>query len=285
MPAAEVAVDEALVRALLASQFPAWADVPLAPLAFGWDNAVLRLGDELLVRLPRREAAAELVEHEQRWLPVLAPTLPLPVPAPVAVGRPGCGYPWSWSVVPWLPGVVAESAGSFDLAGAAVALGQFVLALGSVDAPADAPVNPYRGVPLADRAEVTSERMSVLGVGADVRAAWRELVAVPAWSGRPRWLHGDLHPANLLVDGGRLSAVIDFGDVCAGDPATDLAVAWMLFPEAEREVFRRVVAPDDDTWARGRGWALSLALAILASSADNPLMAGIGRRTLAAVTF
>lgn len=283
MPAAEVLVDEALVRALLEEQFPAWSGLPLTPLAFGWDNVVLRLGDELLVRLPRRAMAAELVAHEQRWLPELAGRLPLPVPAPVGFGRPGCGYPWSWSVVPWLPGVVAESADALDLAGAAVALGEFVVALGSVEAPVDAPVNPYRGVPLADRAAVTEERIAALGLGDEVTALWREALAVPAWSGPARWLHGDLHPANLLVEGGRLSAVIDFGDVCSGDPACDLAVAWMLLPPAERAVFRSVVGADEAVWARARGWALSLAVAILSNSADNALMARIGRRTLEAV--
>ena len=284
MPAAEVAVDEALVRTLLAAQFPQWADLPLAPLAFGWDNVVMRLGDDLLVRLPRRELAAALVEHEQRWLPHLAPGLPLAVPAPVGCGRPDCGYPWSWSVVPWLPGEVAATHPPASQAEAARALGAFVRALAQ-PAPADAPRNAYRGVPLADRAEVTEERFAALGLSSDeaVQAAWRAALEAPAWDGPPMWLHGDLHPANLLVDGGRLAAVIDFGDVCAGDPASDLAVAWMLFDGAARAEFRRGVEPDDATWTRARGWAVLLGAAILANSADNPLMAGVARRTLAAV--
>jgi aminoglycoside phosphotransferase (APT) family kinase protein len=273
------------VQALLAEQFPDLADLELTELAYGWDNAMFRLGDELTVRLPRRALAARLVEHEQRWLPTLAPRLPLPIPAPVRSGRPGAEYPWSWSVCPWLPGVVASRAAPDDPVEAAETLGRFLAALHQ-EAPIDAPPNPFRGVPLAQRDEVTRQRAdqvaSLVDRGA-VIACWSELAATPPWSGSPLWLHGDLHPANVLVDAGRIAAIIDFGDITAGDPATDLAVAWMLLPETARSRFRTAAGViDDDTWARARGWALSLGLAYVASSADNPMFSRLGQRVVAA---
>ena len=286
MPAAELEVDHHLVCQLLAAQHPDLASRPLRLLAHGWDNVSYRLGSDLVVRLPRRQVAAVLVEHEQRWLPVLAPRLPLPIPAPVRIGHPAGDYPWSWSVVPWLPGRIVASAGIGDPVGEAHRLGRFVAALHH-PAPGDAPRNPFRGGPLPERAAVVEERLERLGAAVDeaaVRRQWEDSVAAGPWTGPPVWLHGDLHAANLLVQRGVISAVIDFGDITAGDPATDMAVAWMLFDRRARRVFRSTCdADDDDTWRRARGWALHLALAYLAHSADNPLMAGIGRRTIAAV--
>jgi aminoglycoside phosphotransferase (APT) family kinase protein len=291
MPPAEVNISSGLVRRLLAAQQPDLARLPIEVMANGWDNLVCRLGTDLVVRLPRRAAAAELVGYEQRWLPVLAPRLPLPVPAPVRAGQPGLGYPWPWSVVPFLPGRVAAQDPPADLGDAAVSLGSFAGAL-HAPAAADAPVNPYRGVALADRSEIITGRVSQLGDLIDrdaVLRAWEAAAGAPRWDGPPVWLHGDLHPANILVDRGRISAVIDFGDITSGDPATDLAVAWMLLPAgfhgAFRDAYRAASGPaaDDDTWARARGWALGLSLAMLANSADNPLMAEIGHRTMGAV--
>ncbi len=289
-PAAEVDIDGALVRALLAEQHPDLAGLALVEVASGWDNVMFRLGDELAVRLPRRALAAPLVEDEQRWLPVLAPRLPLPTPVPVRIGRPGYGYPWSWSICPWLPGSPAALTPPNDPVAAALALGGFLSAMHQ-PAPADAPTNPYRGVPLTERAAAARQRIEQLGDlvdGPAVLAAWDELVGVAPWSGPAVWLHGDMHPMNILVDEGRVSGVIDFGDVCAGDPASDLSVAWMMLPPEARPSFRRAAANasdpiDDDTWARSRASALAIALAILASSADNPAMHAIGARTLAAV--
>jgi aminoglycoside phosphotransferase (APT) family kinase protein len=286
MPAAEVDVGPAVVRVLLAEQCPDLVELELVELAYGWDNAIFRLGDELTVRLPRRALAAELVEHEQRWLPELAARLPLPIPSPVRLGRPGGGYPWSWSVCPWFPGVVATRAAPADPFEAAETLGAFLAALHQA-APSAAPANPYRGGPLADRDAVTrqrAEQVSDLIDAPAVLACWSDLVSTPRWDRPPVWLHGDLHPANLLVHEGQLSAVIDFGDITAGDPATDLAVAWMLFPSEARPTFRAAAgAIDDDTWLRARAWALSLALAYLANSADNPMFARLGERVLHAV--
>jgi aminoglycoside phosphotransferase (APT) family kinase protein len=290
-PAAEVAIDTELVHRLLAGQHPDLAGRPLTVLASGWDNVMVAVGADLLARLPRRAVAAELVRNEQRWLPVLAPRLPLPVPAPVRLGRPGEGYPWSWSVLPWLPGTVAARTPPTDPGAAADMLGRFLGAL-HAPAPPDRPRNPVRGGPLADRDAMTTARVEALAGFVDAAAVsrhWRDALDVPPWPGPPVWLHGDLHPANLLVADGRLSAVIDFGDLTGGDPATDLAVAWMLLPEREhgtlRAGYRAVNAAgvDDATWARARGWALSLALAFLAHSADDPVMAGIARRALGAL--
>jgi len=291
MPAAEVSVSPELVRRLLAAQQPDLAHLPVRLMAHGWDNIMYRLGDELAVRLPRRAAAARLIVHEQRWLPVVAPRLPLPVPAPVRAGRAALGYPWPWSIVPVLPGQLAARQPPADPAAAAASLGRFLAAL-HVPAPPDAPANPRRGVPLAERAAVVTEHLSVVGGLVDRGAAaraWRAAVATPAWGGAPVWLHGDLHPANILVHRGIISGVIDFGDITAGDPAADLSVAWMLLPADRRGAFRDAYraasghADGDDLWARARGWALALSLACLANSADNPLIAAIGRHTIGAV--
>ncbi|WP_435207430.1 aminoglycoside phosphotransferase family protein [Micromonospora sp. bgisy143] len=280
MPAAEVPVSVELVRGLLDQQHPDLADLPVEILANGWDNLVCRLGAELLVRLPRRAIAAELIAHEQRWLPELAGRLPLPVPAPVRVGQPTTEFPWSWSVVPFFPGRIVARSAPDDPWSAAATLGTFLDALHS-PAPAEAPVNPVRGIPLLGRAPGVLDGLTHVDP-ADRAAAlriWKVAVAAPVWDGPPLWLHGDLHPANILVDRGRISAVIDFGDLTSGDPATDLSVAWLLFPSEQRAALRQAYGrADDATWERARGWALALSLVFLTHSADNPLMRGIGER-------
>jgi aminoglycoside phosphotransferase (APT) family kinase protein len=286
MPSAEIDIGEPLVRALLTEQYPDLAGLALVEIASGWDNAIFRLGEDLSVRLPRRALAAALVEHEQRWLPELARTLPLPVPSPVRIGRPGSGYPWSWSVCRWLPGTSATRTPPDDPLEAAATLGAFLSALHR-EAPADAPVNPYRGVALDQREAGVIQRAAQLADRIDADAVvtcWTELASAPRWNAPPVWLHGDLHPGNVLVHEGRVSAVIDFGDITSGDPATDLAVAWMMFPAEARPVFRMAAGGRDEaTWRRARAWALSLALAYLARSADNPMFARLGADTLRAV--
>ncbi len=296
MPADEVDVSPDLVRRLLEAQQPDLARLPIEVMANGWDNLMCRLGAELVVRLPRRAVAAELITHEQRWLPVLAPRLPLPVPAPVRAGRAALGYPWPWSVVPFLPGQIAAQDPPADPGDAAVSLGRF---LGALHAPAatDAPANPNRGIPLADRSATDTQNVRALGGLVDRRAVlcvWEAAAATPGWRGPPVWLHGDLHPANILVHRGRISGVIDFGDITSGDPATDLSVAWMLLPAECHDAFQAAYRAasgypasgypgSEGIWVRARGWALALSLAFLAHSADNPLMAEIGHRTIGAV--
>jgi aminoglycoside phosphotransferase (APT) family kinase protein len=253
---------------------------------------MFRVGAELVARLPRRTLGAQILVHEQRWLPLLAPRLPLPIPYPERIGHPAHGYPWPWSIVPYLPGEPAATADRLDLPLAAAAIAGFLGAM-HVPAPADAPPNPFRGVPLAERAENFGKNdLNTLAGQVDraaVLAVWEDALAAPVFAGPPVWLHGDMHPANILVRDGLVSGIIDFGDITAGDPAADLSVAWMLLPielhGAFRDAYQAAGAPaaDDALWRRARGWALNLALAFLAHSADNPLIHGIGDRTLRAV--
>jgi aminoglycoside phosphotransferase (APT) family kinase protein len=283
-PSAEIDIDEPLVRDLLSEQQPTLADRPMRFVASGWDNVVVRLGTDLMIRLPRRAAAAQLVLNEQRWLPMLAPSLPLPVPTPVFAGVPSGQYPWAWSICPWLPGESAAAAPPSDPHDAALALASFVVALHR-PAPPDAPENPFRGVHLRQRADAVRQRLGSLGdvIDADrVHRVWDDLRATPEWDGAPMWLHGDLHPSNMLTDHGKLSAIIDFGDITSGDPATDLALAWMMFERRERAVFRSAAAIDDNCWRRAAGWALNLSLAYMTGD-DTTSMPSIGRATLAAV--
>jgi aminoglycoside phosphotransferase (APT) family kinase protein len=283
MPAAEVDVDGALVRGLLADQRPDLSDLAVSPLGSGWDNFSFRLGSEHVVRLPRRSVAATLVENEARWLPTLATALPLPVPAPVFLGEPGRGYPWRWVISPWIGGGPVGDKGLLDAAGATQDLAAFLAALHQ-PAPSSAPRNPFRGIPLADRDSTTRQRIQLLESQVDAVAlleVWDEVLDIPVHSGQPIWLHGDLHPFNLLAEGGHLTGVIDFGDITSGDPATDLSVAWMLFDRPHRETFRAIYGDgDEDMWGRARGWAVSLATAYLAHSANNAAMGAVGRRTV-----
>ncbi len=284
-PPAEVTIDPSLVRALLQQQHTDLAHLPLTDIGEGWDNRLFRLGDDLAVRIPRRAASAALIEREQRWLPQLSLRLPVAVPVPVRIGRPGSGFPWSWSVVPWFSGESALTAPPRDLASMVADLGRFLRALHQ-PAPDDAPRNPWRGVPLATRAKRVREHLRQLNGlvdGVAVRSLWERVVSASPWPGPPLWIHGDLHPGNLLVSGSTLSAVIDFGDLAAGDPATDLSVFWMLpspqstFLASARE---ECSAIDDDTWMRARGWALALGLTYLASSRDDEAFGALGRATI-----
>src|SRR5690349_14656676 len=300
MPAAEVDVSADLVRRLLADQHPDLARLPVKYLANGWDNELYRVGDGLVARLPRRALGAQIIKNEQRWLPGLAPRLPLPIPRPERTGVPACGYPYSWSVVPYLPGVPAAEASSFDPTAAAAAVGGFLGAL-HVPAPADAPANPFRGVPLAERAGTFAANLALLTGQADqdqagrdrvdrdaVRRAWDAALAASGYDGPPVWLHGDLHPANILVNDGQVSGVIDFGDITAGDPASDLSVAWMLLPPGRHASFWSAYQAaggrvGEALRARARGWALNLAIVLLAHSDDNPVLWHVGRRTVSTV--
>jgi aminoglycoside phosphotransferase (APT) family kinase protein len=283
---AEVDADENLARSLLFEQHPDLADLPLVRVDAGWDNTLWRLGDELLLRLPRRAAAAPLTLNEQRWLPQLAPLLPLPVPAPIRFGRPSGTYPWSWSIVPWLNGCPGDRCPITVPDDAAERLGRFLRALHHT-APAGAPHNPFRGVPLSQRAATFEDRLGELSAEVDVggtRRVWERACVAAEWSGAPVWIHGDLHPANTLVAHGTLAAVLDFGDICAGDPAIDLAGAWMLLPPSALPTFIAAYGGvDADLEDRSLGWAILLGLMLLAIGlAGRPTYATVGRRTLAA---
>lgn len=281
MPPATVEVSAAVVRALLRDQQPDLVDSPLVRVANGWDNATFRLGDDLVVRLPRRDEAVPLILHEQRYVPGIAIGSPVPVPVPVYAGRPTSDFPWPWSIVRWVPGVPAVDAGPADRAPAANGLAAFLAAL-HVPADAEVPVNPVRGVPLLDRSAVVLERLGDrqrYPRAAELGAVWAQACAAPAWDGPAMMLHGDLHPANILLAAdGSLAGVIDFGDVGAGDPAVDLAVGWLMFDAGTRQRFIGAFGPavDRDTWARARGWALVLSTAMLSNSDDNPRMFSVG---------
>ncbi|KRC62136.1 hypothetical protein ASE14_11625 [Agromyces sp. Root81] len=295
-PEPDIPVDAGLAAALVAAQHPDLAG-PIVRLANGWDNAMFRLGEHHLVRLPRRTIAAGLVLHEQRWLPGIARRVSVPVPAPVRIGRPApeLGFDFPWSILPWFDGASAADVEPSARAAAAASLAAFVAELG-VPAPADAPVNAYRGVPLAERDEVVRGRLE-RGFGAGLavapesekiealRAVWDRSLAANPWSGPPIWQHGDLHPANLvLAASGDLAAVVDFGDVCAGDPACDLATAWLTFGAPARAAFRAEVErrreTDDAMWDRARGWALVLGSAIVDTIGTGGRLGRVGVHAL-----
>jgi aminoglycoside phosphotransferase (APT) family kinase protein len=288
-PPAEARIDAALVRALLEEQHPDLAGLRLVEAGEGWDNRTFRLGDDLAVRLPRRAASARLIEHELRWLPALAPHLPLPVPSPVRSGRAGCGFPWPWSVTRWLPGETALASPALDEYAVASGLALFLRALHRPAAP-DAPHNPWRGVPLDARDALLHQNLAAIDGEVDhaaIIAQWERLRAAPPWQGGGLWIHGDLHPGNLLVRDGRLSGVVDFGDITAGDPATDLAVGWMLLRGAARSRFRDLTCGaegwlDDAAWARGRAWALALGVAFLANAGADDRFASMAAATIEA---
>jgi aminoglycoside phosphotransferase (APT) family kinase protein len=255
-------IDSDLAARLVAAQFPQWAALPLTRVPLGgWDNRTFRLGDELSVRLPSAEAYAAQVAKEQRWLPRLARELPLPVPSPVGAGVPGEGYPWPWSVYRWLPGEPAETARVADATACAEALGGFLTALEQVDAsdgPAAGVHNFHRGGDLRVYDTETRAALRALVGQVDTSAAlevWDSALA-SRWEAPPVWVHGDVSAANLLVEDGRLSAVIDFGSSGVGDPASDTVIAWTFLEGPARDTLRAAWQLDEDTWARGRGWAL-----------------------------
>ncbi|WP_222194343.1 aminoglycoside phosphotransferase family protein [Modestobacter italicus] len=263
-------IDAALVRRLLAAQFPAWAGLPVEPVEpGGWDNRTFRLGAEMLVRLPSAEPYATQVRKEQQWLPRLATHLPLPIPVPLGQGTPGDGFPWPWSVYRWLDGEDAAAAPVADPVTFAADLAGFLTALQDVDPTGGPPAGPQswlRGGPLTGYDAQTREAIEVLGDaidGAAAAALWADALST-SWDRPPRWFHGDVAAGNLLVRDGRLAAVLDFGTCGVGDPACDLVIAWTLFGGESRAAFRAGLALDDDTWARGRGWALWKALIVRA---------------------
>lgn len=286
IPPADVDVDERLVRCLLRSQHPDLAGLPLRHVATGWDNVTYRLGDRLAVRLPRISGAAPLVVAEQTWLPWLAGHLPVAVPVPLRQGRRGRGFPWPWSIVPWTPGRTADRE-PLDPAQAGV-LGRFLACLHR-SPPPGFPRNDWRGIPLTSLRETVEPKLAALtdasaGLAVPPETVWdrwREAVRAPA-DAAETCIHGDLHPRNLVVDQGRLSAVLDWGDMTAGDPAADLAAAWLLFPVAAHPALWTAYGQvSDDTRTRARGWAVFFgAMLLTIGLASDPVLAGIGRRTL-----
>jgi aminoglycoside phosphotransferase (APT) family kinase protein len=278
MHADEVDIDEALVRRLVAAQFPQWAELPIEPvLPRGTDNALYRLGDDMVVRLPRRERTSETLQKERRWLPQLAPFLPVAVPLPVADGAPGESFPFAWCVYSWLDGETAPVADAAEPA-------EFIAALQRVDPSGGPPPgehNFFRGAPLTTRDAATRASLAAVGVP---EAVWESAIRAPEWNRPPVWIHGDLDARNLLVEDGHLSGVIDWGGLGVGDPACDVMVAWKVFSAgAPRDAFRDALAVDDATWVRARGWAISTAVNALTyyTEETNAALVHEARRWLA----
>ena len=285
-----VHIDAALVRRLVAAQFPRWADLPVRPVEHdGWDNTTFRLGEDMSVRLPSAAPYAPQVEKEHRWLPKLAPLLPLPIPTPLAKGVPTVDYPFPWSVYRWLEGEPATVGTIRDTSEFATALALFLTALYRID-PAGGPSpgrhNFFRGGSLEVYDAETRQAIAALQGEIDAGAAgdvWEAALAT-TWLGPPVPFHGDVAAGNLLVRDGSLVAVIDFGTSGVGDPSCDLAIAWTLLEGEGRAAFRAVIGLDDATWARGRGWALWKALITLAGNVEtNPPEAEMARRVIESV--
>ncbi len=268
-------ITPAVAARLVATQFPQWADLPVVPVAVdGWDNTTFRLGDELCVRLPSADAYVAQVEKEHRWLPILARRLPLPIPAPVALGRPGGGFPRPWSIYRWIEGDHASVDRIANLTAFAADLSGFLAALYAIDASTGPPPgmhNFFRGGPVDTYDAQTRASIARLADEIDPEAAtavWEAALA-SAWDRSPVWVHGDVAASNLLVTEGALRAVIDFGCAAVGDPACDLVIAWTFFTDESSAVFRSGLPFDDATWARGRGWALWKALITLAHEKEG----------------
>jgi aminoglycoside phosphotransferase (APT) family kinase protein len=256
----ELELDEALVRRLLAEQFPEWGELPLQRIEpSGTVNAIFRLGSRLSVRLPRREGPTEAGSAELEWLPKLAPQLPVEVPVPIAQGCPGAGYPWFWEIHSWVKGEIVPVE-EIDAVQAARELAALVEALQGLDS-AGAP--PGRGIPLALRDEQMQYWWARFDGDPRAWETWRLAVAAPPWDGPPVWHHGDLDCRNWVVQDRRISGVIDWGSMGVGDPACDVMVAWKLHSAAARDAFREALSADDATWQRARGWAVSQAVAAL----------------------
>lgn len=280
-------INERLAHRLVTKQFPQWARLPVRPVTLGgWDNRTFHLGDDMLLRFPSAEEYAVQVEKEQFWLPKLQSSLPLPIPEPIGLGKPAYNYPWKWSIYRWLEGDTAASVQISDKRQLATTLGQFLRALQKIDlkgGTTPGPHNFYRGGPLSTYDAETRRALSILRHKIDTKSAtkvWDAGVATE-WQHPPVWVHGDMSPGNLLVKRNQLSAVIDFGMLAVGDPACDLTIAWTLFEPEFRNTFRDVFSFDDDTWARGRAWALWKALIVMANMTEtNPVESAQSRRVV-----
>lgn len=274
MKGKQTAIDISLVHRLIASQFPKWKELAVDPVALsGWDNRIFRLGKDMLVRLPSAAEYELQVDKEHQWLPRLGPDLPLPIPVPIAKGKPEHGYPWKWSIYQWLEGETAASAPITDLAEFAADLAKFLSALQSIDAtggPSPRLHSFCRGGPLSIYGEDVHRAISLLRSKVNENAAiqvWERALAT-SWRRDPVWVHGDISAGNLLVQEGKLCAVIDFGQLAIGDPACDLAISWTLFHGKSRAVFQEMLPLDPGTWDRARAWALWKALITAAGFTD-----------------
>jgi len=275
-----IEITTALVRHLIDTQFPQWKGLSIRPVALsGWDNRTFHLGEDMLVRLPSSKEYAAQVEKEQFWLPRLSRQLPLSIPVPLALGEPGEGYPWKWSIYRWIEGDSAASAPTIHLEQLATDLAQFLNALHRINAsggPLPGPHSFFRGGFLSVYDAETRQAITLLKNRIDdvtVTKIWETALAT-SWQGPPVWVHGDISAGNLLIKNDRLCAVIDFGQLTIGDPACDLAIAWTLFRKESRHIFQATLHLDTDTWNRGRAWALWKALIIAAGLVKSNTVEG-----------
>jgi aminoglycoside phosphotransferase (APT) family kinase protein len=267
----EIEIEDALVRHLIAAQFPDWASLPVRQVEpSGTVNAIFRLGNDLSVRLPRVDGPTTPGSKESEWLPKLAPQLPVEVPVPVAQGRPTDEYPWFWEIHTWVEGEMTP-VDVIDVIQAARDLAALVGTMQQLD-PSGAPRG--RGISLVERDPETRYWLTRFQGDPIVGAEWERALAAPPWDGAPVWHHGDLDVRNWLVRDGRISGVIDWGAMGIGDPACDVMVAWKLHSPEARDAFREALPTDDATWERARGWVISQAVAILAyyTPANNPTL-------------
>lgn len=283
----EVEIDQDLVRRLIAGQFPDWASLPITPVkSSGTNNALFRLGNDLIIRLPRIPKAAGHIDRERTWLPVLAPHLSAQVPIPQGLGKPAHGFPWPWTVYSFLDGKNPTENALEQPDAVAHDLSRFIIELRKVPITNDAP-KARRGKPLATQDEQVLQALKDLADTIDVKLAakiWKQCLDQEEWSKDPVWVHGDLMPGNLLVKNGHLSGICDFEGVGVGDPACDLIPAWNLLTPESRQSFREQLNVDDATWERGKGWAFSMAVIQLPYYKDsNPVMAANARYTIASV--
>ncbi len=276
------------MRHLLRTQFPAIAEQECWHIGEGFDNFLWRVGDHLIVRLPRREAAVTPLVNEINWLNVLAQHLSVRTPAPLLAGVPSERFAWPWIIGRWIDGVPGDEI-DFEVDDAAARVMATFLHQLHHEAPPDAPTNLWRGVPLTQRT-VDFERRARELEGeinlASLLVQWQRACAAPEWDQAPRWLHGDFHPGNMVYRDGELVGVVDFGDLCAGDPATDLAGGLMSLPyESLGEFFSTYGVSDEATLQRSVGWALFFGVFMTYLGLhERPSYLDVGRRALVNAT-
>lgn len=282
----EVNINNKIVRQLLTQQFPEFTHLKLESVyPEGTDNKLYKLGDDKVIRMPRMERSAINIKKESQWLSQLVPLLPIAIPEPLAQGQPSINYPFPWLICQWLEGRNPDKENELNYDQAAVDLGNFIVSMQKINFP-DAPACS-RGQPLSTRDQETRKSIKLLDNTFNIgllTKIWESLLTTPKWQGRPTWIHGDLHPGNLLSQSGRITAVVDFGSVGVGDPACDLMAAWTLLTTETRENFRTIIQADDPTWRRGCGWALHFGIVAYPYYKDtNPTLADIAKRTLSEV--
>ena len=277
-PKAQIDIHEGLVRELVDSQFPEFSDYSIRFLSEGYDNSNYKLGNSYLIRLPRRKLGAELIKHEIEWLPKLGYKLPIQIPSPKKVGAPTNAYPWSWTIVPFFDGhsALEKSLDEPEIK----RFVQFLKKLHHIN-PEGVPENPYRNVPLSEKSKSVARKNEHLESGSmEIKNLWEQTILEPI-DCKPSLIHGDLHPDNIIINNGKIEAVIDWGDITKGDPATDLASLWMLIEDPGiRDIAFEKYGASDSTILRSKGWAIFYGINFL----TIPKYKALGNRILTTLT-